>query len=170
MTTISKVSRAITRAVADEDGVVMIAAMLLLVSLAVMGTAAIMTSRIETRIAGNELLMKQAFYSSDAAAQESMEWLASRHSPPTTISAATTVVKLDGDGEPGNDYGGVDYDGTIAHSRYKFDVDYTRNKMVAGSSTTYREFFFDVNTVGVADGGARSEVSAEIAKIYRVDY
>lgn len=162
--------RAAARAARGDEGVVMIAAMLILVSLAVMGTAAIMTSTVETKIAGNELRMKQAFYSSDAATQESMEWLSKRPSPPHTISATTTVVKLEGDGEPSNDYGGIDYDGSVGYSRFLFDVDYSTNRMVAGSSTNYREFFFDVASVGVAEGGARSEVGAEIAKIYRVDY
>jgi len=50
-----------------EKGSVTVLALVLLMLLTLLGTAAMSTSTIETRIAGNELRYKQAFYAAESA-------------------------------------------------------------------------------------------------------
>ena len=50
----------------DENGSVLVVAMLVLLILTLIGIAAINTSTIEVRIAGNEVAYKSSFYDSDA--------------------------------------------------------------------------------------------------------
>ena len=167
----NKSTRRMVRETLDDDqGIILVIAMLILLALTAMGTSAIMTSTIETKISGNDLLMKQAFYSADAGSIEGMEWLSTQGIPPGTTAATTYEVKTRGDGDGGNDYGGIDYDGELAGNYYRYDMDYLYNRMVAGSSTNYREFYYDLDSQGDADRGASSEVEAKISRIYRVDY
>ena len=52
----------------NEDGTVLVLALIMLVLLTLIGISATTTSMIETRISGNERVYKQNFYAAEAAA------------------------------------------------------------------------------------------------------
>ena len=68
----------------NEEGVVMIAAILILVLLTIVGIAATNTSNTEVRIAGHQVVYLQNFYRAEGAVIEAMELLESGADPATT--------------------------------------------------------------------------------------
>ncbi len=61
--------------VRNQEGIALIAALLLLVTLTVMGLAAMMTSTVEESISGNDRLSKTTFYTAEGGARAALTWL-----------------------------------------------------------------------------------------------
>lgn len=163
-------ARPLRAALGNEEGMALVVSMLLLLALTAMGSAAIMATSVESKIAGSDLVLKQAFYSADASATQAMEWLGDRGSAPSTTSGSTNAVKAYGDGQSSNDKGGVDYDGVLGSTNYRYTIDYSRHGLVAGSSAQYRQFFYDATAEAAVSGNAKSSVKTTMSKVFRVDY
>ena len=78
----------------NEDGSVLVVALIMLVLLTLMGIAVTTTTEIETQIAGNEMVYKKTFYKAEAAAMQCAQVLESTTMGDTTVSA-TNWINLD---------------------------------------------------------------------------
>ncbi len=65
------------RGLKDEDGSVLVVALIILVVLTLLGIAVTTTTEIETQIAGNEKVHKETFYNAEAAAMQCAQVLES---------------------------------------------------------------------------------------------
>ncbi len=83
----------------NEDGTVLVLALIMLVLLTLLGISATTTSMIETRIAGNERVYKQNFYAAEAASMHCAQEMEEKVDPKADTS---TVNWLHG-------FGVVDY-------------------------------------------------------------
>jgi hypothetical protein len=61
--------------VANERGVALVVAVIVMITATFLGIAAVMTSDIEVRISGNQRVMEKAFYGADAGADRGLAWL-----------------------------------------------------------------------------------------------
>ena len=165
-----RLARNAAAALGNEEGFALVVAMLLLLALTAMGSAALMTTSVESKIAGADLLMKQTFYSADAGATQALHWLSGKSSAPGTVSASVDTVKSAGDSDSSNDKNGVNYDGALAATNYRYAIHYGSSALVAGSSTQYREFYYDVDSEADAVRSTNSEVEALMSKVYRIEY
>ncbi len=87
------------RIIADEEGFILVWALLLLVVVSLLGTAGISTSIFETKMAANEALHKQTFYQADGGTENGIGLLKDN------ITCITGFTKsLDGGIVLDNDY------------------------------------------------------------------
>ena len=77
----------------NDDGSVLVLALIMLMLLTVIGIAASRTASIEIQISGNDIIYKQNLYMAEAGAMESAQTLENTdlHSPPTWVHAVGTV-------------------------------------------------------------------------------
>ena len=88
----------------NEDGFVLITAMVMLVILTLLGTFALNTTTFELQISGNDRVAKQTFYKADGGVQVGIELLEQNLSCADGFSSSTTSI------------GGVDiYDQRLAY-------------------------------------------------------
>ena len=81
----------------NEEGSVLILALIMLVLLTLIGISATTTSMIETRIAGNERVYKRNLYSAEAAAMQcaqNMEQTDLQNPRPTWLGLINTVSRF----------------------------------------------------------------------------
>lgn len=76
----------------NEDGFVLVTAMVMLVILTLLGTFALNTTIFELQISGNDRVAKQTFYKADGGAQAGIELLEQNLSCPDGFSAANTSI------------------------------------------------------------------------------
>jgi Tfp pilus assembly protein PilX len=81
------------RPLANEDGFVLIAAIITLLLLVILGIFATTTTNIELQIAGNEKTYKQNFYKAEGAAMEETQIL--ENAPANTLLARTVAGLTD---------------------------------------------------------------------------
>ncbi|MFH2050096.1 MAG: PilX N-terminal domain-containing pilus assembly protein, partial [bacterium] len=60
---------ALLRPIQNEDGFVLIAAIMTLLILVILGISSTTTTNVELQIAGNDMVNKQTFYASDAGTE-----------------------------------------------------------------------------------------------------
>ena len=85
----------------NEDGIVVVAALLILVLLTIMGISANRISNTEIQIAGNELIYQQHLYRAEGATMEAVELLEASPDPKTagltwldTVPDSVTQVEI----------------------------------------------------------------------------
>lgn len=120
----------------NEDGSVMLVALLLMAVLTIMGVAAINTSNIEILISSNDRSYKQNFYRSEAAAYEAAQ-IVEDADDANLMPATTTFIWLQGTGTDMETPGRW----TAGNSQLS-NIDTTNNTRYA------------VNMLGVAGGGS----------------
>lgn len=76
----------------NEDGFVLIVALMMLVILTLLGTFALNTTNFELQIAGNDKVAKQTFYKADGGTQAGIELLEQNVSCPNGFSTANTSI------------------------------------------------------------------------------
>ena len=75
----------------NEDGSVLIVALIMLVLITLMGVSATTTTDIEIQIAGNDMIYKKNIYAAEGAAMEAIHLLAENNLETTTFNWLTTV-------------------------------------------------------------------------------
>ena len=75
----------------NEDGSVLIVALIMLVLITLMGVSATTTTDIEIQIAGNDMIYKKNIYAAEGAAMEAVHILKDSDLETTTINWLTTV-------------------------------------------------------------------------------
>ena len=83
----------------NEDGSILVVALIMLVLLTLIGISATETSRMDIQIAGNEMVYKQNFYQADAAVMQAMQTMENSDleaSPPSWL-ATTPMAIIDAD-------------------------------------------------------------------------
>lgn len=175
----------------DENGSIMVIALVMLVLLTLIGITASTTSEIEIQIARNEKEYINEFIVADSAWREGVEWLNTLAAPPDLVNIA---IFNSGVTNPGalnvKNFGDLGAglwqlnttttppNGTL--NTAPFDVDYwyqmeysdAQDSMsgvtVPGSGPGYRRFYFTTRSVGGA--GTQRTVEVNAGKIYQVGY
>ncbi len=162
----------------NEDGFVMITALMFLIILTLLGIAATRTTVTELYIAGNDYLYKRNFYVAESGWNQGLIWLDNHASPPPRKNLSITnsndndynVVRNFGDG--GDNVTNTTFpsgseDGNLHDVPYWYRVDQNGSaQKVPGSGKQYKKFSFLITSN--ADGERSIDVGA--SKIFKVGY
>jgi len=118
--------------IANERGIVLIVALMLLLVLTIIGISSISTTSFENIISGNERLANTAFYSAEAAVQVGLNQI-----PETTAISKTRIGPLTSD---------TYYSGTVANVGLAHSV---------GNDQTWSYRRYQVNATGESTGANR---------------
>lgn len=116
----------------DESGVALVVALLIMVILTILGTAAIMTSTTDVKIAGNFKKSTNAFYAAEAGIEAGMLYLESNFSPTTGWNTLLTTY-IYGDSSSGTALS------TDAKASYAVQVFDDEDEIVEGSGNWYTD-------------------------------
>ena len=143
--------RLLPRGLDNERGMALVVALVLMLSLTLIATAAIMTSNTEIQISANNKQSKLVFYTAEGAWQLAVNWLDNRLSPPLAAQDAT--------GELGD-----------CQYCYRVEPDTLRNSPLAGYSADYQNLYFIVRSCGKTADGAEKEVEVRVSKPFKQGY
>lgn len=160
----------------NEQGFVLVVAMMMLVVLSFIGIAATNTTVFELQIAGNERQAAQEFNVADSGWKQAASFLNNRPTPPlrrnlTLAVGADEIVRNFGDGGDGtlnDDFPANDIDGEIGGIRYWYRVTYRGSQASPGSGTRFLRFNYDVESVAI--GGGRSDVEVIMLRDFQIGY
>lgn len=167
----------------NEKGFALITTLLVLSILTFIGIAAINTANFELKIAGNERVAYQRFYTADSGWKQSGPFLNTLATPPAYINVNPADVDYDyawGDYEyivrnfgdrtdfPDENDLPEDYpvDGSVSNVPYWYRIQHDDDRQAAGFGPEYRDFRYQVSCN--ADG--TTEVNTFVRKVYKVGY
>lgn len=153
----------------NEQGFVLIAAMLILMLLVIMGTAALNTTSVDLKIAANTREVVQEFYVAESSWQEGANWLIGYAKPPATVNSSGNLVRNFGNGAMdvlNEDFPAGSQESFLGGVPYWYRVAELEDHATQGSGKEYRDFYYRVD--GNADG--QQEVEAVVRKVYKVGY
>lgn len=148
----------------QETGATVVIAMLVSVVLALLGTVALMTSRTEVLIVGNDKTHRQAFYTAESGWQVAANWLVSVF-PGITDSRATPDVAKQLSGDPDDARTWLDLPQN-PNLQYALAIQFVRAVNTPGYSTDFKRFDYTVDTTGRWEGKAESKVRIGAGKVY----
>jgi hypothetical protein len=169
--------------ITNEDGSVLIVALVILVLITIMGLTVTRNSDIDIQIAKNEREFVQEFYTADSAWREGIQWLDTRATAPANVnknlylSGVTSDpdyynVRNYGEGENGifnHDFVQGTGDGTLGSLEYWYKVASIPQidpKIVPGFSGNYFTFAYVIS--GEAAGTQRVDVT--VTKVLKQGY
>ncbi len=140
---------------ANERGVALVVAVLVMITATFLGIAAVMTSDIEVRISGNQRSSEKAFYAADSGADRGLAWILNlgatvpeKSSLPTMD---TTLHNLD----------------PHTYSRYRIiDVNYTAPPPPGWEMTMFEKRYYRVNSVGSGPANASKEIEVIASYVF----
>ena len=159
----------------NERGSAIVVALLLLVALTILGVAATNNSVFESTIIGNEHRYQIDFYVADSGWKEGAMWLDGSAGPPGTVNpVADNIVKNYGlNTLPANpaptDLGTLTPDNATLSQYdvpYWYQVEYVSDDIVSGSSSDFREFFYDTRS----NANETQQIDVRVSKIFKVGY
>jgi len=157
----------------NEDGMVIVATLLLLLLITIMGMSSISTSTFEVQISDNEKKYQNDFYAADSGWMQAVLWLESRISPPSTVnSSSDNIVRNYGDGGAdvlNNDFADGTEDGTVNGIPYWYKVVNLPDesmKSVAGYGADYRSFAYEAT----CNANSTQEIAVKLTKVFRLGY
>lgn len=182
----------------DEQGSVLVVALLILVLLTIIGIAATSTTNIETQIAGNEKSQKIAFYNADSGVYPTAKVIGTildRQAEPTDAQL-DPIVYLQNDGiTEGADgtlfrelMGYDDYESaediefTLDSYRVGVDIERTGSRYVAGGGVEFASgaegigvgsgggiaIYYEMNSTGDGPANSQSNIAADYRKVIGV--
>jgi Tfp pilus assembly protein PilX len=159
-----RISRYVRMMVAQETGATVVIALLVSVVLALLGTVALMTSRTEVLIVGNDKLHRQAFYTAESGWQVAANWLASVF-PGITDSRSTSDVakQLSGDPDDARTWLELPQNPNL---QYALAIQFVQAVNTPGYSTEFKRFDYTVDTTGRWQGKAEAKVRIGAGKVY----
>ena len=183
ITTEEKMNRP-ENALKNENGSVMVIALVMLVLITLMGLSVTRLSDVDVQIAKNEREYVQNFYVADSAWREAVQWLDTRASVPGLVNKKLYVdndpddpddpkytdnalnVRNYGDGDEGiyNDDFTANPDGTLGALNYWYKVAYINDEAQQGEVGTQPDpnhTYFQFKIVSVVDGAERVEVTVK---------
>lgn len=167
----------------NEKGFALITTLLVLSILTVIGIAAINTANFELKIAGNERVAYQRFYTADSGWKQSGPFLNTLATPPNYINVKPAEVDYDyewGDYEyivrnfgdrtdfpPDKDDLPTDsVDGSVSSVPYWYRIQHDGDQQASGFGTEYRDFRYQVS----CNAEGTTEVNTQVRKVYKVGY
>ncbi len=167
----------------NENGFALITTILILAILTFIGIAGTNTTIFELKIAGNEKVAYQRFYTADSGWKQSGPFLNVMAAPPTIVNLTFNtgdtaydwddeyyqIVRNFGDGADGtlNDsFPANSEDGTISNIPYWYRILYLTDNQAIGFGADYREFQY--GAICIAE--SNTEVDTRVKKVFRVGY
>lgn len=77
----------------NEEGSILIIALIMLVLLTLVGISATTTTTIELRITGNERTFLQDFYVADSGWKIALDWLNNQATPPPNVNSTNGIIQ-----------------------------------------------------------------------------
>ena len=154
-----------------HQGTSFLFAIIILFTLTMMGTFALMATDIEIKISGSQKDYLRDFYVSDSGWKMILPWLNNKGTPPLNVntSLGDDIVKNFGGGGEGvtnDDFPEGTEDGRISDIPYWNRVKYQTDIFVPGSGKNYRRFYY----LTTNNAGGRQEIDVTIYKIYKIGY
>jgi len=153
----------------NEEGFVLVAAMLALLVLVVMGTAALTITNVELNIAGNTREAIQEFYVAESSWQQGANWLIGFAKPPAKLNSSGSLVRNFGAGAAdvlNETFPAGTADGSLGGVPYWYRAAKLDDHATQGSGKDYRDFYYTVT--GNADG--EQQIDTVVRKVYKVGY
>ena len=161
--------------VANNRGSAIIVALLVLVTLTLVGVAATNTSIFESRTIRNDQDYQIDFYVAESGWKDGAMWLNGAAGPPGLVNPNTdNIIKNFGfntapaDPAP-DDLSALTPDNTTLSQYgvpYWYQVTYVGDTIVAGSGPQFREFTYDTRS----NANQTQQIEARVAKIFKVGY
>ena len=159
----------------NDRGSAIVIALLILVTLTIIGVSATTTSIFESRIIGNEQRYQIDFYVAESGWKDGAIWLDNSAGPPGLVNPNTdNVIKNYGfntapaDPTPA-DVSALTPDNTTLSQYgvpYWYQVQYIGDTTVAGSGPNFREFVYDTRS----NANQTQQIEARVSKIFKVGY
>lgn len=164
----------------NNRGSAIVIALLILVTLTIIGVAATNTSIFESRIIGNEHRYQIDFYVAESGWKDGAMWLDGAAGPPGLVNPNTdNIVKNWGDpafvlaADPSpsmQDAVVINNPDNSTLSQYGvpywYQVTYIGDTTVAGSGPNFREFIYDSRS----NANQTQQIEARVSKIFKVGY
>lgn len=154
----------------NENGFVLVIAMIMLVMLTLIGIAATNTTTIELNIAGNERQASRQFQAVDSGWKAAGIFLNKRASPPDFINTADPLtVRNYGNGNNGvlnTAFPAGTEDGMLTDIRYWYRVLYVNDFAAVKFGTNYRDFQYDTES----SAAGTTEVAVTMRKVLKIGY
>ncbi len=144
----------------NENGFVLVLALVMLLVLTLLGTFATRNATFELQIAGNERVSRDVFYAAESGWMRAFQWLenwGSSSAPPLLngINAAQDfplVAEV-----TDQDFGGASYSYTVARS--------STPRKVPGYSKQYLKFSYIITSTGTRGQSASRQVTVGVEKV-----
>lgn len=165
----------------NENGFVMVFALMIMVVLTLIGIAATNTTVIELTIAGNERQLSDRFYAADSGWKQAVPYLNRRASAPSPINQTPQgggnpdwtseyhrIVRNYGNGADGvlNDTFIANQDGALSNVPYWYRVVYQNDRAAVSFGPKYRDFQYYVQCNAAGTAG----VATRVTKVFKVGY
>ena len=139
----------------DERGVALVVSVLVMITATFLGIAAVMTSDIETRIAGNQRCSEKAFYAADAGIDRGLDWLLTMGTTPPDKASLPTITTTRHDFD--------DY----TYSRYRItDTNYKAPPPPGWELTMFEKRYYRVNAIGIGPVSAKKEIEVIASYVF----
>lgn len=145
----------------DEQGFILVTAMIMLVILSFIGIAATNTTIFELQIAGNERQAAQEFDVADSGWRQAVVLLNNSISPPSPFDPAARPQLI-------KDFGrdGINIDGTLNNIPYRYNITYKGNTAAVGSPADFQRFNYTVESIA----GERAKVEVRLSRVFQIGY
>jgi Tfp pilus assembly protein PilX len=154
----------------NENGFVLVIAMVMLVILTLIGIAATNTTIIELNIAGNERQASRQFQAVDSGWKAAGIFLNKKANPPDFINTGDFItVRNYGNGNDGvlnTTFPAATQDGTLANIQYWYQVLYVDDFPALKFGSGYRDFQFDANS----NSAGATAIAVTMRKVFKVGY
>ncbi|UCD71551.1 MAG: pilus assembly PilX N-terminal domain-containing protein [Syntrophobacterales bacterium] len=142
----------------NEKGVVLVIAVLAMITVTILGIAAMMTSDIEVRMSGNQRCMDTALYAADGGIDNGLSWLAgSGAAKPDEINLPTIEETRDIP-DPENE--------EIYSEYYISDLHHDTNPPMGWDVTDFRRYYYQIYSQGAGPNGSSAEVEVIASIVY----
>jgi Tfp pilus assembly protein PilX len=142
---------------ANQRGVALVVAVLIMITATFLGIAAVMTSDIEIRISGNQRCLEKAFYAADAGAERGLAWLLDQSvAAPPEKSALPTMAKTAKEIDP------------ESHSLYRItDLNYTAPPPPGWELTLFESHYYRIDSLGNGPDNTTKEVEVMASMVFQ---
>jgi len=142
---------------ANQRGVALVVAVLIMITATFLGIAAVMTSDIEIRISGNQRCLEKAFYAADAGAERGLAWLLDQSvAAPPEKSGLPTMGKTAKEIDP------------ESHSRYRItDLNYTAPPPPGWELTLFESHYYRIDSLGNGPDNTTKEVEVMASMVFQ---
>lgn len=141
--------------IANERGVALVVAVLVMITATFLGIAAVMTSDIEIRISGNQRCMEKAFYAADAGADTGLAWLLNLGPIPPAKSSLPNMSTTR-----------HDFD-SYTYSRYRIiDVNYKSLPPPGWELTMFEKRYYRVDSLGTGPANASKQIEVIASYVF----
>jgi len=148
----------------NEKGIVLVIAVLAMITVTILGIAAMMTSDIEVRVSGNQRCMDAAFYAADGGIDNGLNWLANSGAAKPDDSRLPTMKETTDIPDPENP--------NIYSRHYICDLHHSKNPPPGWDVTKFRRYYYQIYSTGYEKlpAAPEPEASAEVEVIASIVY